>query len=98
MCFSPGSLLAPVDDFANSPAELPYALQAPVKIFKDETTRMNTQKELFRMCPAMIRPRVPQRLFEKGLQVWERHPITTEPYSAMDRRVSCLGLDRFLDW
>ena len=34
---SPGSLLAPVDNFADSPAELTYALQAPVKIFKDET-------------------------------------------------------------
>ena len=36
-CVSPGSLLAPVDNFADSPAELTYALQAPpVKIFREE--------------------------------------------------------------
>mmetsp|Transcript_9403 Transcript_9403/g.21543 ORF Transcript_9403/g.21543 Transcript_9403/m.21543 type:complete len:123 (+) Transcript_9403:339-707(+) len=46
-CVSPGSLLAPVDNFADSPAELTYALQAPVKIFKEETM-IDTQKELFR--------------------------------------------------
>ena len=46
-CASPGSLLAPVDNFADSPAELTYALQAPVKIFKDETM-IDTQIELFR--------------------------------------------------
>ena len=47
LCASPGSLLAPIDNFADSPAELTYVLQALVNIFKDETM-MDTQKELFR--------------------------------------------------
>ena len=46
-CASPDSLLAKVDNFADSQGELTYAIQAPVKIVKDETM-LETQKELFR--------------------------------------------------